>query len=185
MGTEVPLTVTQMLWVNLIMDTFAAMALASLPPSSAVMQEKPRDRRAFIINSQMAWNFLTVGLLFFVILIALFYYFAHQGWSDYEKSMFFTLFVMLQFWNMFNARAFATSESALKVKGCRGFLFIVQLIFFGQIIIVTLGGKMFNVTPLNIRDWFVIVVSTSLVLWIGEGIRWMKNRGKVRICKRK
>lgn len=176
MGTEIPLTVTQMLWVNLIMDTFAAMALASLPPSSAVMRDKPRDRRAFIINRQMAWNIITVGGLFSLILIALFYYYAHAGWSLYEQSLYFTIFVMLQFWNMFNARAFATGESALKVKGCRGFLFIVEIIFIGQILIVSFGGEMFNVTSLQLVHWIYIICGTSFVLWIGEGIRWVKKR---------
>ena len=176
MGTEVPLTVTQMLWVNLIMDTFAAMALASLPPSSAVMRDKPRDRHAFIINRQMAWNIITVGGLFSLILIALFYYYAHAGWSLYNQSIYFTIFVMLQFWNMFNARAFATGESALKVKGCRGFLFIVEVIFIGQILIVSFGGEMFNVTSLQLVHWIYIICGTSFVLWIGEGIRWVKKR---------
>lgn len=175
MGTEVPLTVTQMLWVNLIMDTFAAMALASLPPSEAVMQEKPRDRRAFIISRDMAWQIVSVGCLFFVLLLFLLERFEGQGWTLYEQSLFFTIFVMLQFWNMFNVRAYATGESALKVKGCRGFLFIAQLVFFGQLLIVSLGGRMFNVTRLSVTDWIVIIGSTSLVLWIGEGWRWMKK----------
>lgn len=174
-GTEVPLTVTQMLWVNLIMDTFAAMALASLPPSEAVMQEKPRDRRAFIINRDMAWQIVSVGCLFFVLLLFLLEWFEGHGWTLYEQSQFFTIFVMLQFWNMFNVRAYATGESALKVKGCRGFLFIAQLVFFGQLLIVSLGGRMFNVTPLSVADWIVIIGSTSLVLWIGEGWRWVKK----------
>ncbi|MBQ9678736.1 MAG: calcium-translocating P-type ATPase, PMCA-type [Prevotella sp.] len=175
MGTEVPLTVTQMLWVNLIMDTFAAMALASLPPSEAVMQEKPRNRRAFIINRDMAWQIVGVGCLFFVLLLFLLGRFESQGWTLYEQSQFFTIFVMLQFWNMFNVRAYATGESALRVKGCRGFLFIAQLVFFGQLLIVSLGGRMFNVTRLSVTDWIVIIGSTSLVLWIGEGWRWMKK----------
>lgn len=176
MGTEVPLTVTQMLWVNLIMDTFAAMALASLPPSSSVMSEKPRERHAFIINRSMSWQIVSVGCAFFLLLLLLLYLFKRNGWSLYEQSLFFTVFVMLQFWNMFNARAFATRQSALRVKGCRGFLFIAQMIFFGQIFIVTFGGQMFNVTRLCWTDWICVIISTSFVLWIGELIRWMKNR---------
>ena len=175
MGTEVPLTVTQMLWVNLIMDTFAAMALASLPPTETVMKEQPRDRRKFIIDRSMTWQILTVGLLFFVVLLHILYKYEHNGWSLYEQSLFFTIFVMLQFWNMFNARAFATGESALKIKGCKGFVFIAQLIFVGQILIVTLGGRMFNVTPLSLRDWIIIIGATSLVLWIGEALRCLKK----------
>ena len=168
MGTEVPLTVTQMLWVNLIMDTFAAMALASLPPSTSVMKEKPRDRRSFIINRDMARQIIGVGCTFFIVLICLLYHYERNGWSPYEQSLFFTIFVMLQFWNMFNARAFATGESALKISGCRGFLLIAHLVFFGQLLIVTLGGRMFNVTPLCWQDWLLIISATSVVLWIGE-----------------
>ena len=175
MGTEVPLTVTQMLWVNLIMDTFAAMALASLPPSSSVMKEKPRPRHAFIINHQMAWQIVGVGCIFFILLLILLLQYEHQGWSIYEQSMFFTIFVMLQFWNMFNARAFMSVDSAFRLKDCRGFLFIAMLVFFGQILIVTIGGQMFNVTSLKLSDWILIIGATSLVLWIGEGMRWMKK----------
>ena len=168
MGTEVPLTVTQMLWVNLIMDTFAAMALASLPPSTSVMKEKPRDRRSFIINRDMARQIIGVGCTFFIVLICLLYHYERNGWSPYEQSLFFTIFVMLQFWNMFNARAYATGESALKISGCRGFLLIAHLVFFGQLLIVTLDGRMFNVTPLCWQDWLLIISATSVVLWIGE-----------------
>ncbi len=176
MGTEVPLTVTQMLWVNLIMDTFAAMALASLPPSTSVMKEKPRDRRSFIINRDMAKQIIGIGCTFFIVLICLLYRFERNGWSLHEQSLFFTIFVMLQFWNMFNARAFATGESALRIRSCKGFLFIMELIFIGQILIVTFGGEMFHVTRLRLEDWLYIIGGTSFVLWIGEGIRWVKKR---------
>lgn len=176
MGTEVPLTVTQMLWVNLIMDTFAAMALASLPPSTSVMKEKPRDRRSFIINRDMARQIIGVGCTFFIVLICLLYRYERNGWSPYEQSLFFTIFVMLQFWNMFNARAYATGESALKISGCRGFLLIAHLVFFGQLLIVTLGGRMFNVTPLRWQDWLLIISATSVVLWFGEVARLRVKR---------
>ena len=176
MGTEVPLTVTQMLWVNLIMDTFAAMALASLPPSDAVMKEKPRNRHAFIISRAMGRQIVGVGCAFFVILLYILYRFEHNGWSLHEQSLFFTIFVMMQFWNMFNARAFATGESALNMKDCRGFMFIAGLIFFGQILIVTFGGKMFNVEPLLVDEWVKVIVGTFAVLWIGEIVRWAKKR---------
>lgn len=189
--TQSPLTVTQMLWVNLIMDTFAAMALASLPPNESVMRSKPRDRSAFIINKSMKWNILSIGLLFTFILLAFYYLFENydvvslfalvdtdialqeqRGLSAYEISLFFTIFVMLQFWNMFNARAIATGHSAFhEISSCRGFVFIVALIFWGQILIVELGGAMFNVVPLSISDWLITVGATSLVLWIGEFVR--------------
>ncbi len=189
--TQSPLTVTQMLWVNLIMDTFAAMALASLPPNETVMRGKPRDRSAFIINKSMKWNILSIGLLFTFILLAFYYLFENydvvslfalvdtdialqeqRGLSAYEISLFFTIFVMLQFWNMFNARAIATGHSAFhEISSCRGFVSIVALIFFGQILIVELGGAMFNVVSLSISDWLITVGATSLVLWIGEFVR--------------
>ena len=195
MGTQSPLTVTQMLWVNLIMDTFAAMALASLPPSKDVMRDKPRNRKSFIINPAMTRLIIGVGCLFFVILLTLLYMLEHapiQSMTDFltwqntghheltnhELSIFFTLFVMIQFWNMFNARAFATGRSAFHLKGCKGFGVITLLIFVGQIIIVQCGGRMFNVTPLSLSDWLIIVTSTSVVLWIGELFRLFNKRNK-------
>ncbi len=187
MGTESPLTVTQMLWVNLIMDTFAAMALASLPPSRSVMKEKPRSRTAFIINSAMKKLIVGVGGIFFLLLLGVLWIFEHYdvnsmsqlfsfipkadgvaGLTPYELSMFFTLFVFLQFWNMFNARAFETGRSAFHFKDCGGFLLIALVIVAGQVLIVSVGGQFFNVVPLRIDDWLWIIGGTSLVLWIGE-----------------
>ena len=183
LGTESPLTVTQMLWVNLIMDTFAAMALASLPPSPAVMHDRPRSRSSFIITRPMWHRILGVGLLFTVILLTLLLQLHHHFsfllppssfLGNIDISSFFTIFVMLQFWNMFNARAFATGRSALHLKGCRGFLFIAAIIFFGQVLIVNFGGAFFNVHPLSLMEWIVIVSATSLVLWIGEAARLLR-----------
>ena len=193
MGTESPLTVTQMLWVNLIMDTFAAMALASLPPSERVMKDKPRDRNAFIINRLMRYDIIGMGGLFFVLLLGLLYIFHHADitcltdllslhldpssseMTPYELSLFFTIFVFLQFWNMFNARAFESHGSAFNLKGCSEFDFIALVILIGQILIVTFGGEMFNVTPLKVVDWVIIIVVTSLVLWVGELFRLFKK----------
>ena len=188
MGLQSPLTVTQMLWVNLIMDTFAAMALASLPPSRSVMKDKPRSRSAFIVSKSMWKSIVGVGGLFFVFLLCLLYYLEHadisslsqigrvplgtaDGLSPYELSLFFTIFVFLQFWNMFNARAFATGRSAFHFKGAGGFALIALAILMGQILIVTVGGPFFSVTPLKITDWLIIIAGTSPVLWIGELIR--------------
>lgn len=188
MGTQSPLTVTQMLWVNLIMDTFAAMALASLPPTMEVMRDKPRRREDFIVSRPMWAGILGMGVLFTALLIALLVVFQQAdvtsltdySWistygqvgvelTPYEESVFFTLFVLLQFWNMFNARAFATGHSAFhNLRQCRGFGLIAVVILVGQIIIVTIGGQMFNVTPLPPADWLVIIAVTSLVLWGGE-----------------
>lgn len=195
LGTESPLTVTQMLWVNLIMDTFAAMALAALPPSPAVMKDKPRDQRLFIIDRGM-WNFiLGMGVTLFIVLLGLLIVFENiditglydfsglrwgvgKGLSAYELSLFFTIFVFLQFWNMFNARAYATGKSALDLKNCGEFVLIAAIIFIGQVLIIEIGEEFFNVVPLKILDWVIIVVSSSLVLWTGELIRWIKKRRK-------
>lgn len=192
MGTESPLTVTQMLWVNLIMDTFAAMALASLPPSRTVMKDRPRSRTSFIIKPAM-WRFIfSTGFVFFVILLGLVYVFEHaditslsqlakvhigvkSGLTSYEISLIFTVFVMLQFWNMFNARAFETGNSALQLRHCGEFLMIAAIIFVGQIFIVTFGGEFFSVTPLRFSDWIIITCATSLVLWTGELCRLFKR----------
>jgi Ca2+-transporting ATPase len=176
MGTESPLTVTQMLWVNLIMDTFAAMALASLPPSEAVMNELPRRRSAFIINGAMRRGIIGVGGVFFLLLWGLLGVMERDGLTPYELSQFFTLFVFLQFWNLFNARAFLTGRSAFHFRHCSEFLTIVALIFVGQILIVTFGGELFGVVPLAFTDWVKIISGSSVVLWIGEFIRFFHRK---------
>lgn len=187
MGEESPLTVTQMLWVNLIMDTFAAMALASLPPSESVMKDKPRDRNAFILNKAMYQNILGVGGFFFVLLLVLLYVFEHSditqltdllnvqlgasdGLTPYELTLFFTIFVMTHFFYLFCARAFETGKSALHFKGCKGLLIIATIILVGQIAMVQIHGlqNFFNVTGLKFEDWVIIIVGSSLVLWIRE-----------------
>lgn len=192
-GTQSPLTVTQMLWVNLIMDTFAAMALASLPPSESVMNDKPRPRTAFILVPNMRWRILGIGGFFFVLLLGLILAFnryditsmtnllsghwmeTDNGLSRYELSLFFSIFVFLQFWNMFNARAYATGRSAFHFKGCSGFVFIAMIILFGQIGITTFGGQMFSVMPLSLIDWLLIIGVTSAVMLLGEITRSRKS----------
>ena len=192
-GTQSPLTVTQMLWVNLIMDTFAAIALASLPPQKSVMQEKPRRVTDFIINGPMMKNIFGLGGFFTVLLLLilvimqhsdiksmtdllLFQFSEYNGLSPYELSLFFTIFVMLQFWNMFNAKAFMTGKSAFDdLKNCTGFLLIAAVIFVGQILIVELGGAMFSVCPLTIIDWVSIILLTMPVLIVGEVKRKLKG----------
>ena len=177
LGTESPLTVTQMLWVNLIMDTFAAGALASLPPNERVMKNKPRKsgpKGDFIISRRMANRIFSVGILFVVFLLAVLIYFNHTDGelTAYELSQFFSIFVLLQFWNMFNAKAFGTNKSAFaELKESKGFLSVALLILIGQYLIVPFGGQMFSVVPLSWADWGYIIAGTSIVLWIGEIIR--------------
>ncbi len=169
-GHQLPLTVTQMLWVNLIMDTFAAGALASLPPNEKVMQNKPRKSTDFIITPPMRSTILFVGFAFVILLMGLLYYFTENGViSPYNLSRFFTIFVLLQFWNMFNAKAFATGKSAFSnMEQSIGFIIVAFAILIGQILIVQFGGDVFRTVPLSLKDWFIIIGSTSLVLWIGE-----------------
>ena len=197
LGTESPLTVTQMLWVNLIMDTFAALALASLPPDKTVMKERPRARNAYIITKPMAWRIFGVGLLFVAVLFGFIQYFkhvdltsladfslkgyfsnyfnfshVHHGLTPYELTLFFTIFVVLQFWNIFNAKAFMTGRSVFhglfSNNKAKGFYLTLAIILVGQLLIVTFGGDMFEVVPLSLGDWLRIILSTSLILWIGE-----------------
>ena len=173
LGTESPLTVTQMLWVNLIMDTLAALALASLPPDPNVMHEEPRDRKAFIINRPMAIRIFGVGLLFVAALLVLFLYFRQDGEvTPKEHTLFFTIFVFMQFWNIFNAKAFLSGYSAFKGLfskcGASGFLLTLAIIFIGQILIVTFGGEMFEVVRLSLGEWLQIILGTSVILWVGE-----------------
>ena len=177
-GTELPLTVTQMLWVNLIMDTFAALALASIPPSESVMNDKPRRSTDFIISKAMRQNIFGVGTVFLVVLMAMIYYFtnADGGMTVQRLTVFFTFFVMLQFWNLFNARVFGTTDSAFKgLAKSYGMELIVLAILGGQFIIVQFGGAVFRTEPLDWQTWLIIIGSSSLVLWIGELIRFVKR----------
>lgn len=177
-GTELPLTVTQMLWVNLIMDTFAALALASIPPSESVMNDKPRRSTDFIISKAMRQNIFGVGTVFLVVLMAMIYYFtnADGGMTVQRLTVFFTFFVMLQFWNLFNARVFGTTDSAFKgLAKSYGMELIVLAILGGQFLIVQFGGAVFRTEPLDWQTWLIITGSSSLVLWIGELIRFVKR----------
>lgn len=188
MGTESPLTVTQMLWINLIMDTFAAIALASLPPSRKVMDDAPRDRESSILTPSMRKEILGVGLFFFLLLLAMLYIFEHgdytsmadlfcnlhigerDGLTSYELTLLFTTFVMTHFFYLFDARAFDTGRSALHFKGCQGLLLIAAVIFIGQVAMVEtpLLQDFFNVCGLKLADWVVIILGSSLVLWVRE-----------------
>lgn len=172
-GVELPLTVIQMLWVNLIMDTFAALALATEPPHRDVLNRPPRSPQAFIVTKAMAINIFSVAAAFLVVLIALLLYIQSDGITTYELSVFFTVFVMLQFWNMFNARCLGMNSSALSgFWHNRGFVVIAAAIFLGQVAIVQFGGSVFRTEPLSLNHWIAISASTSLVLWIGELFRW-------------
>ena len=175
-GTELPLTITQILWINLIMDTFAAMALASLPPSREVMQEKPRSKDAFIINKDMMRGIGVIGGLFFLGMFAMLWYFERvKGVDPQELTIFFCIFVMLQWWNLFNARTLGSHHSAFRrLWACRGFLLVLALVLVGQWLIVTYGGQMFRTEPLSLKLWLYIIIGTSPVLWIGEA--WRKLR---------
>ena len=178
-GTEMPLTVTQILWVNLIMDTFAALALASLPPSHEVMKEKPRKASDFIINKSIGFGILFCGIVFFLVMFALLVYCERRGKGVvdvHELTMFFTTFVMIQFWNLFNAKALMSHHTAFRhfLKD-KGMILVLVLVLVGQWIIVTFGGEMFRTTPLSLHEWLLIIGSTSVVLWVGELWRAFKR----------
>ena len=178
-GTEMPLTVTQILWVNLIMDTFAALALASLPPSHEVMKEKPRKASDFIISKIIGFGILFCGIVFFLVMFALLVYCERRGKGGvdvHELTMFFTTFVMIQFWNLFNAKALMSHHTAFRhfLKD-RGMILVLVLVLVGQWIIVTFGGEMFRTTPLSLHEWLLIIGSTSVVLWAGELWRAFKR----------
>ena len=178
LGVGLPLTVTQMLWVNLIMDTFAALALASIPPSESVMNEKPRRSSDFIISKPMRYNILGVGTAFLIVLMGMIFYFkyADGGMNDQRLTIFFTFFVMLQFWNLFNARVFGTTDSAFKgLNQSYGMELIVLAILGGQFLIVQFGGAVFRTVPLDWQTWLMIIGSSSVVLWIGELIRLVQR----------
>ena len=178
-GTEMPLTVTQILWVNLIMDTFAALALASLPPSHEVMKDKPRKASDFIINKSIGFGILFCGIVFFLVMFALLVYCERRGKGGvdvHELTMFFTTFVMIQFWNLFNAKALMSHHTAFRhfLKD-KGMILVLVLVLVGQWIIVTFGGEMFRTTPLSLHEWLLIIGFTSVVLWVGELLRAFKR----------
>ncbi len=178
-GTEMPLTVTQILWVNIIMDTFAALALASLPPSHEVMKDKPRKASDFIINKSIGFGILFCGIVFFLVMFALLVYCERRGKGGvdvHELTMFFTTFVMIQFWNLFNAKALMSHHTAFRhfLKD-KGMILVLVLVLVGQWIIVTFGGEMFRTTPLSLHEWLLIIGSTSVVLWAGELWRTFKR----------
>lgn len=178
-GTEMPLTVTRILWVNLIMDTFAALALASLPPSHEVMKDKPRKASDFIINKSIGFGILFCGIVFFLVMFALLVYCERRGKGGvdvHELTMFFTTFVMIQFWNLFNAKALMSHHTAFRhfLKD-KGMILVLVLVLVGQWIIVTFGGEMFRTTPLSLHEWLLIIGSTSVVLWAGELWRTFKR----------
>ena len=181
LGTELPLTVTQMLWVNLIMDTFAAMALASIPPSADVMNEKPRKTDDLIITKPMRYNILGVAACFLIILMAMIVVIKHLPMEQVPTALtiFFTVFVMLQFWNLFNASVFGTNHSVFKdSRHAFGMISVADIILIGQIIIVEFGGKVFRTVPLTLTEWLYIIGATSLVLWVGEIWRWIQRMKK-------
>lgn len=194
-GTKSPLTVTQMLWVNLIMDTFAAIALASLPPTHKVMEQKPRDRKESILDKSMKLNIFGIGGLFFLIQLVLLLVFENaeisslsdlthiqwikgNGLSPYEGTLFFTVFVMTHFWYMFNARAYKTGRSAFHFKGCQGFIVIAGVILLGQIAMLYIPGfnEMFNCVPLSFIDFMIILGLSSLVMWFGELVHLFRRK---------
>ena len=178
-GTEMPLTVTQILWVNLIMDTFAALALASLPPSHEVMHDKPRKATDFIINKGMAFGILFCGIAFFIVMFAMLIYCERRGKGGvdvHELTVFFTTFVMIQFWNLFNAKSLGSNRTAFRhfLKD-KGMILVLVLVLVGQWLIVTFGGEMFRTVPLSLTEWLVIIGATSIVLWVGEIWRAFKR----------
>ncbi|MBR1941801.1 MAG: calcium-translocating P-type ATPase, PMCA-type [Bacteroidaceae bacterium] len=177
-GTELPLTVTQMLWVNLIMDTFAALALASIPPSEDVMREQPRKSSDFIISRTMWANILGVGVCFLALLLGMLMAFNEMpgGMTVRRLTIFFTTFVMLQFWNLFNARAFGGKASALShLRESYGLELVAAIILVGQFLIVQFGGEVFRTEPLDLQMWGIIIGGTSVVLWIGEAVRCVRR----------
>ena len=182
LGTEMPLTVTQILWINLIMDTFAALALASLPPSHEVMKDKPRKATDFIITKPIGWGILFCGIVFFVMMFAFLVYCERRGKGGvdtHELTWFFTTFVMLQFWNLFNAKALGSNHSAFRhFLADKGMILVLVLILFGQWVIVTFGGEMFRTVPLSLAEWGIIIAATSVVLWVGELWRGVKRLRK-------
>ena len=182
LGVPFPLTISQMLWVNLIMDTLAALALATEPPQPVEMRRPPREPAAFILTRAITAQILAVGAAFIVALASLLLFFDANFFDGgagqrYAESAFFTAFVFLQLWNLLNARAYGTGRSAL--QGWRanpGFSVILAIILLGQLALVSWGGELFRTAPLRATDWLWIALATSPVLWLGEVARAFSRR---------
>lgn len=184
------LTVTQMLWVNLIMDTFAALALASLPPNSILMKQKPRNSQASIITSRMMQFIMISGIAFAILMIGLYYYFVHEAnggpvfvrginpnINPHEMGIFFSVFVYLQFWNMLNARTFGTGKWAFNnMEDSKVFWMVAAVIFVGQIVLVQYFSAFFNCSPLAFNDWLWVILGTSPVFILVQSYAMIKNR---------
>ena len=182
-GTDMPLTVVQILWVNIIMDTFAAMAMASLPPNPEVMRDRPRPRNEFIITPAMARTLFTCGGVMVVVLLGMLFYwsFGSGEMTVRELTLFFSTFVFMQFWNMFNAKGFETRHSVFKDwHDCREFFLILLVIAVGQVLIVEFGGAVFRTVPLSWGEWAAVIGSTSLIAIGGEVVRTLGRRRRAR-----
>lgn len=177
-GITLPLTVSQMLWVNLIMDTFAALALATEPPHSAIMDYPPRRKAEFIITRSIGKGIAFTAGFLFVVLMALLQFMRADGNIDsYELTLFFNVFVMFQFWNLFNARVFGQDISAFRgLSKNKSFIFIAFLIVIGQVAIVQFGGTFFRTVPLSLRDWVLVVIFSSIILWAAEFIKFIHRK---------
>ena len=180
LDTDIPLTVTQILWINLIVDTFASLALSTIPPSADVMKEQPRKSSDFILSRFVKKSVGITAGIFFAVLLGILFYFNRWGnntISLHDLTVFFTFFVMLQFWNLMNARVLGSHQSAFsQLLNCKGLLFVMSMILIGQILIVEFGGKVFRTEPLDFTTWFTIVAGSSLVLWIGEIVRYIQRK---------
>lgn len=180
LDTDIPLTVTQILWINLIVDTFASLALSTIPPSADVMKEQPRKSSDFILSRFVKKSVGITAGIFFAVLLGILFYFNRWGnntISLHDLTVFFTFFVMLQFWNLMNARVLGSHQSAFsQLLNCKGLLFVMSMILIGQILIVEFGGKVFRTEPLDITTWLTIVAGSSLVLWIGEIVRFIQRK---------
>ena len=180
LDTDIPLTVTQILWINLIVDTFASLALSTIPPSADVMKEQPRKSSDFILSRFVKKSVGITAGIFFAVLLGILFYFNRWGnntISLHDLTVFFTFFVMLQFWNLMNARVLGSHQSAFsQLLNCKGLLFVMSMILIGQILIVEFGGKVFRTEPLDITTWLTIVAGSSLVLWIGEIVRYIQRK---------
>ncbi|HEY5996549.1 MAG TPA: cation transporting ATPase C-terminal domain-containing protein, partial [Candidatus Deferrimicrobiaceae bacterium] len=180
LGVKIPFTVTQILWINLIMDTFAALALATEPPHAGIMKKKPRSPEEFIVSRPMARQLFGTAAFFLAVFIGALYAIRYDGVATpREQSLFFTGFVLLQFWNLFNARCFGLTHSALSGLGRNpAFLLIAGTILGGQVLVTQVGGSVFRTVPLSLADWAALMAATSVLLWAGEVRRFFARRGR-------
>ncbi len=169
-GVEMPFTVIQFLWINLVMDSLAAIALTSEPADERVLSEKPRDRRQFIIDKSLAKSIFGFGIFVWILCTFVLWGMKHTEFlSKIDLTVFFASYMVINLWNMFNARVIGKNKSVFSgLKSNYKFTGILLFILAVTILLVQFGGEVFQTHPLSWKTWLTIILVTSPVMIVRE-----------------